>query len=106
MYDLATVLERRFDPDGMWVFPGRWGGHVSPAQIWTWVKTVSEDAGLGKVTPHMLRRTALTEINEVTGDLRAAQLFAGHAKPETTALYTRVSERRLTAAADALSWVA
>ena len=102
--NLADALVRRDTGEGGWVFPGRHGGHVAPATIWQWVKDVGEVAGLGKVTPHMLRRTSLTQINDSTRDLRAAQLFAGHSRPETTALYTRVSDDRLRDAAAALSW--
>jgi len=75
--NLADALIRRWDGEQQWVFAGRHGGHVSPAQVWTWVRQVAADAGLGHVTPHMLRRTSLTQINDSTRDLRAAQLFAG-----------------------------
>lgn len=39
----------------------------------------------------------LATANDNTGDLRAVQSFAGHAKPETTSLYTRANARRLAA---------
>lgn len=42
-----------------------------------------------------LRHTALATANDATRDLRAVQEFARHARPETTALYTRVTARRL-----------
>lgn len=99
---LAEHLECR--RGGQWLFPGRWGGHVSPATIWRWVIDVAEQAGIGHVTPHQLRATALTVVNENTGDLRAAQELAGHTDVQTTTLYTRVSERRLTAAVGALDY--
>lgn len=102
--NLADVLSSRYDREQQWVFPGRYGGHVAPAMIWEWVRDVATAAGLGRVTPHMLRRTSLTRINDSTRDLRAAQLFAGHSRPETTALYTRVSDDRMRDAAAALSW--
>lgn len=101
---LAADLEQRSGTGEDWVFPGRHGGHIAPATCWKWIGTVAQQAGIGHVTPHMLRRTSLTEINDATKDLRAAQLFAGHSRPETTALYTRVSDERLASAAAALNW--
>ena len=103
--NLADALWRRRVPGEQWVFPGRYGGHVSPATVWRWSKDVAAVAGIGHLTPHMLRRTALTQINDATRDLRAAQLFAGHSRPETTARYTTVNEDRMHDAAAALSWV-
>ncbi len=87
-----------------YVFPGRYGGHVSPATIWAWVREVSEDAGVPMVPPHVLRHTSLATANDNTGDLRAVQAFAGHAKPETTAGYTRANGRRLAAVVASLDY--
>lgn len=78
-----------------WVFPGRLGGHVSPASIWNWVRAVADDAGLGPIKPHWLRHTALATQNDRTGDLRAVQHFAGHARSATTEGYTRASREAL-----------
>lgn len=89
-----------------WVFPGRYGGHVAPATVWQWVTDVAEDAGVGRVTPHQLRHTALTEAYDATGDLRATQDLAGHEDPSVTARYTRTSQRRLEAAVAALDFTA
>lgn len=102
---LAAVLEPRRVPGDMWVFPGRWGGHVAPGTISAWVEDVAADAGL-RISSHMLRRVALTQINEVTEDLRAAQQFAGHTDPAVTSVYTRASERRMDAAIESLDWLA
>ena len=103
--NLADALHRRWVAGEQWVFAGKYGGHVAPATVWQWAKDVAEVAGIGHLTPHMLRRTSLTQINDSTRDLRAAQLFAGHARPETTARYTTVNEDRMRDAAAALSWV-
>lgn len=102
--DLAAHLAERRVAGELWVFPGRHGGHVSPATIWQWTLDVAEAAGLGRVTPHQLRHTALTDANDATGDLRAVQDFAGHANPAVTARYTRTSARRLGAAVASLDY--
>ncbi len=39
------------------------------------------------VRPHGLRHTAITTARQVTGDLYATQVFAGHADPRTTQTY-------------------
>ena len=89
---------------GDYIFAGRFGGPVTPATIWAWVREVSEDAGVPVVPPHVLRHTALATANDNTGDLRAVQAFAGHAKPETTAGYTRANGRRLAAVVASLDY--
>ena len=88
-----------------YIFPGHRGRpHITEQTIWNWVGRVGRDAGLTHLAPHVLRHTAIATVNDVTGDLRAAQEFARHARPETTALYTRVSIERMQAAADALEF--
>jgi site-specific recombinase XerC len=47
------------------------------------------------ITPHQLRHTCLATANDASHDLRATQELARHARPETTALYTRTTRRRL-----------
>lgn len=86
------------------VFGGRFGGPVHPTTIWTWVRDVARDAELGDVATHVLRHTALATALDHTGDLRAVQELAGHARPETTAGYTRVRRNRLVAAVAAIEY--
>lgn len=80
---------------GPYLFPGRGRDHVSPASIWNWVRTVSDEAGVGLVRPHWLRHTGLATMNDATRDLRTTQHFAGHARSQTTEGYTRASKKRL-----------
>jgi integrase len=89
--------------EGPFVFPGRSGGSVNPATVWQWCLQVAEEAGLGRISTHVLRHTALTIGNDETGDLRAVQDFARHAKPETTAGYTKATRRRLLAVSEAIA---
>ncbi|MCU1489826.1 MAG: integrase/recombinase [Acidimicrobiaceae bacterium] len=86
-----------------WIFPGRFGRHCSPATIWAWIGDLADSCGLA-VTPHELRHTCLATANDRTGDLRSTQAFAGHSKPETTALYTRATGRRLRALVEAIDY--
>ena len=85
------------------LFPGRWQGPINPTTLWLWVKQVALEAGLDEIPTHVLRHTALSVGNDVTGDLRAVQDFARHADPNTTAGYTRSTKRRLEKVAQAIA---
>lgn len=96
-----TPWDPRTRPGSVYVFAGKRGtdrDHVHPETVWEWILKVAEKAGLGRVKPHELRHTFLAEVNDRTGDLRTTQDLAGHARPETTARYTRATDRRKWAA--------
>jgi integrase len=87
-----------------YLFPGSRTAHVGPATIGTWVTAIGEVAGVPDLTPHKLRHTFISDVNDTSGDLRVAQELARHASPETTAGYTRVSRKRMVAASASLSY--
>lgn len=89
-----ALRELREVTPGPWVFPGD-RGHVTGHTVYWWTLRIAQSAGVGHVSPHQLRHTALTYALERTQDLRAVQAWARHARPETTAGYTRASRRRL-----------
>ena len=64
----------------------------------------ARDAGLGiRVTPHMLRHTAATQLIESGVDIRYIQRLLGHTSLSTTEIYTHVSDgtlRRVVSDAD------
>jgi site-specific recombinase XerD len=76
-------------PQG-WLFPGR--NPVDPLstrQLNRAVHAAAEAAGIRKrVTPHTLRHSFATHLLEQDIDIRVIQVLLGHAKLDTTALYT------------------
>lgn len=101
------VLADALTPRGEgFVFVGNNGRDtVTPMTIWKWVVRVGELAGIGGVTPQRLRATAGTMALEATQDLDAAAELLGHRDVAVTRQhYTRTSQRRLSAAVDALDY--
>src|SRR5271167_3742143 len=76
-----------------WLFPGR--NPVEPLstrQLNRAVNAAAEAAGIKKrVSPHTLRHSFATHLLEQDTDIRVIQVLLGHAKLDTTALYTRVA---------------
>lgn len=79
-------------PNG-WLFPGRLPvTPMSPRQLNRVVHAAAEAAGIQKrVSPHTLRHSFATHLLEQDIDIRVIQVLLGHAKLDTTALYTRVA---------------
>jgi site-specific recombinase XerD len=77
----------------VWLFPGQ--NPVNPMtarQLNRAVHAAKTLAGISKrVSPHTLRHSFATHLLEQDVDIRVIQVLLGHAKLETTALYTRVA---------------
>lgn len=91
-----------------WLFPSPYDGHYTPAALGKRVRRAlgeaADELGLtpGRAyTTHTLRHRAGTVTLRRSGNLRVVQEFLGHAKPETTAIYTEVSGAELRAAVEA-----
>jgi site-specific recombinase XerD len=85
-----------------WVFPGRFGGHMTPGRIGVVLKTLLGDGYSG----HTLRHRFATQAYAAQRDLRAVQELLGHSKLETTQRYVQIADDALLAAVLGASLVA
>jgi len=76
-----------------WLFPGQEPiNHITTRQLNRICHMAAEAAEITKrVTPHTLRHSFATHLMEQGVDIRVIQVLLGHAKLETTALYTKVA---------------
>jgi site-specific recombinase XerD len=88
----------------VWLFPSRSGvmNPISPRQLSRQFRFAVEAAEIdkpGRLTLHTLRHSFATHLLEDGVDIRVIQVMLGHAKLETTSIYTRVSPKMLQEAA-------
>lgn len=75
---------------------GQKGGKYSAESIRQFLRKSCKKANVNKtVTPHTLRHSYATHLLENGVDIRYIQSLLGHAKPETTMIYTHVKRKDL-----------
>ncbi len=78
------------------LFYGQNGKPYSATSVRMVIKRAVRKAGIKKrVTPHTFRHSYATHLLEQGVDLRHIQLLLGHARPETTQIYTHVTKKEL-----------
>jgi integrase/recombinase XerD len=63
--------------------------------VWQRIKDHGLAAGLGRVTPHMLRHSFATHLMQRGADSRTVQALLGHSDLATTQLYTHMTSQHL-----------
>lgn len=71
------------------------GGRLTRQGAWEVLQGAAERAGLGRVSPHMLRHSFATHLLDGGADVRVVQELLGHASVTTTQVYTLVTVERL-----------
>ncbi|WP_299778765.1 site-specific tyrosine recombinase/integron integrase [uncultured Formosa sp.] len=82
-------------PD-LYLIEGRDGGIYSDSSVRRFINESAKVAKISKrISPHTLRHSYATHMLENGVDLRYIQDLLGHAKPETTMIYTHVAQKDL-----------
>jgi integrase/recombinase XerD len=104
---LLRAWWRSARPQG-WLFPGQNRVNpLTPRQLNRACHAAAERAGLDKpVSLHTLRHSFATHLLEQNIDIRVIQVLLGHAKLDTTALYTRVATKTIRAVMSPLEQLA
>jgi integrase/recombinase XerD len=96
LLNLLRAWWRVARPQG-WLFPGR--NPVQPMttrQLRRACHAAAQAAGVERnVSPHTLRHSFATHLLEQNIDVRVIQVLLGHAKLDSTALYTRVATKTI-----------
>ena len=80
-----------------YIFPGRDGkSPLSTRSVNHIVNSIKEKAGLGEknITPHKFRHSFCSHLWESGADILTVKDLAGHAKTDTTLVYTKTSTKR------------
>jgi integrase/recombinase XerD len=96
LLDLLHAWWKAARPQG-WLFPGRDPGQpLTTRQLNRAIHAAARMAEIGKpVSLHTLRHSFATHLLEQNIGIRVIQVLLGHAKLDTTAIYTRVATRTI-----------
>lgn len=95
LHPAMLELLRTTPRHGRYLFPDPEGGYWSDYLMRRHVLEISGEAGLGHVTGHRIRHSVATLALARTGDLLAVAELLGHSNPNTTKVYARLADDRL-----------
>jgi integrase/recombinase XerD len=105
---LLTLLRqwwKELEPE-LWLFPSYQNRHMSARQLHRICQETAKRAGIKKrVSPHTLRHSFATHLLERGIDIRVIQAMLGHKKLDTTALYTQVAVKSVSAVTSPLDYL-
>jgi site-specific recombinase XerD len=85
------------------LFIGQRDEPLTPSGVWEIVVNLAQRAGLPDVSPHVLRHTFGKQALDAGESLVTVATLMGHARLETTALYTQPSQADLERAVEKLA---
>ncbi|MGM0635968.1 MAG: site-specific tyrosine recombinase/integron integrase [Bacteroidota bacterium] len=92
---LLVNYVQTYQPE-QYLFEGKSGSKYADSSVRAFLKRNCKAAGILKpVTPHTLRHSYATHLLENGVDVRYIQELLGHSRPETTMIYTHVTERNI-----------
>ncbi len=91
---LMLIKELIQTHNSKWLFPGRKNNHLSTRQVNDIVKKWAQKIKQENITPHKFRHSFCSHLYKEGAELKVIQDLAGHASPNTTNLYTKVSNTR------------
>lgn len=68
---------------------------MSRQSVWRILRRYADQAGIGKVNPHLLRHTFASHLMQRGADSRSVQMLLGHSDLSTTQIYTHMSSQHL-----------
>ena len=97
-------LEKRGDEPG-YLFPGKKkGAKLTTRGVRYIIEKHAKSAGLENVSPHVLRHTFCKRLVDSGESIDRVALLAGHGNLDTTAKYTRATNKDLEKAVSKLNW--